>query len=341
MKVLLVCMAYDYGNRARGHSYEYYNFLDSLKSMGHTVDLFDYMEEMARLGKPGMNAALVARAEEMRPDVAVFSLYTDQLEPSAVRAVSTHAKTLCFFHDDTWRREFSRSWAPNFDYFTSSDFECKRKYQRIGLNHIIHFPFGVNEGLYKPIDVEKKYDVSFVGGWHPYREWLIGRLRRANISVEVAGNRWPRGILPHPEMVRMFNESRINLNFSNSSSWDVRYLAQSPKAILTRLRSKKDVEQIKARHFEISACRAFQLSYYVDGIERCYRIGEEIAVYLDPDDLIDKVRYYLADDALRENMAEAAYQRTLVEHTYAKRFDRVFSEMGLAGGGIPTVGLGV
>lgn len=329
MKILLVCMAYDYGDRARGHSYEYYNFLDSLKSMGHVVELFDYMEEMASLCKTEMNKALVARAAEMSPDVAVFSLYTDQLEPEAVRAVAKYTKTLCFFHDDTWRRDFSRSWAPNFDYFTSSDFECKRKYQRIGLNHIIHFPFGVNEALYRPMDVEKKYDVSFVGGWHPYREWLIGRLRRANINVEVAGYRWSRGILRHPDMVRLFSESRINLNFSNSSSWDVRYLAQSPRAVLTRLRSKKDVEQIKARHFEINACRAFQLSYYVDGLERCYRIGEEIAVYLDPDDLVDKIRYYLADDALRENMAESAYQRTLAEHTYAKRFDRVFSEMGL------------
>lgn len=334
MKVLLVCMEYDYGVQARGRSYEYYNFLDSLKLMGHTVELFDYMEEMGRYGKAEMNSALVARAKEMRPDVAVFSLYTDQLEPEAVKAVGKHTKTLCFFHDDTWRRDFSRFWAPNFDYFTSSDFECKRKYQRIGLNHIIHFPFGVNEELYRPMDVIKKYDVSFVGGWHPYREWLIGKLRRANIKVEVAGHRWPRGILPHPEMVQMFNESRINLNFSNSSSWDARYLLQSPKAIVNRVRSGKNVEQIKARHFEINACRAFQLSYYVDGLERCYRIGEEIAVYLDPDDLVEKVRYYLADDELRENMAKAAYQRTLAEHTYAKRFSRVFSEMGLSGQGV-------
>jgi spore maturation protein CgeB len=96
-----------------------------------------------------------------------------------------------------------------------------------------------------------------------------------------------------------------------------------------RWRSPKDFEQIKARHFEINGCRGFQLSYYVDGLEHCYEIGKEIAVYLSPDDLIDKIRYYLADDALRESIALAGYQRTLNEHTFRQRFERVFSAMGL------------
>lgn len=331
MKILLVCMQYDYGVPERGHSYEYYNFLASLRSAGHEVELFDYMGELKRLGKEVMNQALVKRAQESRPDVAVFSLYTDQLLPDYVDQVRTYTKTLCFFHDDTWRTEFSRFWAPHFDHFTSADFECRRKYERLGLPHIIHFPFGVNEALYRPLNVEKKYDVSFVGGWHPYREWLIKRLRQANVRVEVAGYGWPRGILPHEDMVRMFNESRINLNLSNSNSWDIRYLSTSLRGAVARFRSRKSVEQLKARIFEINACRAFQLSYYVDGLERCYRIGSEMAVYLDADDLVDKVRYYLADDVLRESMAACAYERTLDEHTYVKRFSRVFAQMGLPG----------
>lgn len=328
MKILLVCMEYDYGDRSRGRSYEYYNFFESLKATGYDVELFDYMEELRRLGKAAMNDALLDRVTAMKPDVAIFSLYTDQLTPEAVDKVGEHAQTLCFFHDDTWRVDFSRSWAPHFHYFTSPDFESKRKYERLGMHHSLHMPFGANEARYKPLGLEKKYDVSFIGAWHPYREWLIKRVEKAGISVYVAGYRWPNGIVAHEEMVKIFNESRINLNLSNSSSWDARFLASSPRALLNRLRSKKSVEQLKARHFEINACRAFQLSYYVDGLERCYRLGEEMAIYLDPDDLVEKVRYYLDDDALRNRMADAAYERTMSEHTYAKRFARVFYEMG-------------
>lgn len=330
MKILHVSMRYDYGDRARGESYEYHNFFDGLKRAGHDVELFDFMEETARQGKKKMNAALLARAASFAPDVALVSLYTDQFVPETMDKLRDITKTLCFFHDDMWRREFARAWAPHFDAFTSSDFEAVNKYRRIGLDHIIHFPFGVNEALYKPTHAAKKYDVAFVGQWHPYREWLIRRIRKAGIDVKVAGYGWPGGPVGFDDMVSIFNESRINLNLSNSTSWDTRYLASSLRALRSRLRSTKTVEQLKARHFELNACDAFQLSYYVDGLERCYRIGEEIAVYLDPDDLVDKVKYYLADKDLTSKIAAAGYSRTLADHTYSKRFQGVFAQMDLA-----------
>lgn len=331
MKILLVCMEYDYGDPSRGRSYEYYNFFDSLRTQ-HTVEIFDYMQLLKSHGKTAMNEMLVERVAKGRFDVAIFSLYTDQVEADAVERVRNHTRTLCFFHDDTWRRDFVRFWAPRFDFFTSSDYECRTKYNNAGLPHVIHFPFGANERLYLPLSLPKIHDVSFVGGWNPARDWLIRRLRKVGLSVATAGYGWPEGIVAHDAMVRMFNASRINLNLTNSRCWDVRMLASRPLSGLRQLRSPKDVEQIKARHFEISSCGAFQLSYYVEGLERAYRIGEEIGVYADPDDMIEKVRYYLANDELRESMAGAAYQRTIKDHTFHQRFNQVFAQMGLHDG---------
>lgn len=330
MKILLVCMQYDYGEPARGYSYEYYNFFLSLQALGHNVTLFDYMGELKTLGKEGMNQRLLALASETRPDLAMFSLYTDQFEVETVEQLRQYTRTLCFFHDDTWRVEFSQFWARHFDYFTTPDVYGIRKYAALGLPTAIHFPFGCNENLYRKIEGEKKYDVSFVGAWHPYREWLIKRLQKADVSVYAVGYRWPVGIVEHAEMVAIFNQSRININMSNSASWDARYLASSPRALLNRIRSSKSVEQLKARHFEINGCGAFQLSYYVEGLERYYAIGDEIGVYLDPDDLLNKVKYYLANPSEREAVAAAGYQRTLEAHTFKSRFEQVFARMGLA-----------
>lgn len=329
MKIFLVCMEYDYGDSLRGHSYEYYNFYQSLKDLGHDVILFDYMAELKRLGRAEMNRKLLGIVQASRPDLAMFSLYTDQFDPATVKQLKNYTRTLCFFHDDTWRVEFSQFWARHFDFFTTPDVYGERKYAAIGLPNAIHFPFGCNEKIYRKIGVPKKYDVSFVGAWHPYREWLIKRLRKAGFKVETAGYRWPSGIASHEQMVALFNESRINLNLSNSASWDARYLLSSPRALVNRIRSPKSVEQLKARHFEINGCGGFQLSYYVEGLERQYEIGAEIAVYLDPDDLLQKVKLYLADKALRETIAEAGYARTMQNHTFKNRFCHVFDRMGL------------
>jgi spore maturation protein CgeB len=323
-------MEYDYGDPSRGRSYEYYNFYQSLKDLGHDVSLFDYMAEFKRLGKTEMNHQLLARVQSSKPDLAMFSLYTDQLDPTTVSQLRKYTRTLCFFHDDTWRVEFSQFWARHFDFFTTPDVYGERKYAAMGLVNAIYFPFGCNEKLYRKTIVPKKYDVSFVGAWHPYREWLIQRLRKVGLNVQALGYRWPGGIVSHEQMVSLFNESRINLNMSNSASWDARYLLASPRALINRIRSPKAVEQLKARHFEINGSGGFQLSYYVEGLERHYEIGTEIGVYLDPDDLLQKVKLYLANDDLRESVARAGHLRTLAEHTFQKRFARVFERMGLA-----------
>jgi len=243
-----------------------------------------------------------------------------------------YTKTFCFFHDDTWRVEYSRYWAKQFDYFSTPDLHGELKYRKLGLESAIHFPFGCNERIFRRMDIVKRYDVSFVGGWHPYREWLIDRIRKAGISVEVMGYRWPKGEVDQDGMVKIFNASKINLNLTNSASWDIRYLASSSRAFINRIRSKKNIEQMKARIFEVNGCGAFQLSYYVEGLASCYEIDNEIAVYADADDLIEKIKFYLVNEKLRSSIAEAAYLRTSRDHTYSKRFRNVFARMRLENG---------
>jgi spore maturation protein CgeB len=158
---------------------------------------------------------------------------------------------------------------------------------------------------------------------------LIKRLEKNGIDVEVLGHHWPNGEIDQDGMVRVFNESRINLNLSNSAPWDVRYLMSSPRGLINRLHSKKNIEQLKARIFEVNGCGSFQLSYYVEGLESCYDINREIGVYTDPDDLVEKVKFYLAHAELRESIAAAGLARTLHEHTFNQRFHKVFQIMGL------------
>lgn len=332
MRILLSCMLHTYGDNTRELSFEYFNFYQVLKQMGHEVELFDYAAEIKALGKDAMNQKLLARVQAWQPAMTLFSLYTDQFDPLVVEQLRSYTKTLCFFHDDTWRVEYSRFWAKHFDFFTTPDVYGEMKYREIGLPSAIYFPFGANENISRKLDTQKKYDVSFVGGWHPYREWLIGRMLNAGINIAVFGYRWPNGEIDQEGMIKVFNESRINLNLSNSAPWDARYLVTSPRGLINRLISKKNVEQMKARIFEVSGCGAFQLSYYVEGLANCYGIDKEVAVYADADDLIEKIKFYLKHAALREEMAEAAYQRTIKEHTFAIRFHQVFERMGLLNG---------
>ena len=328
MKMLLACAQYNYGDPGRGHSYEYVQFFQTLQQMGIDVRLFDTLGEEKQHGRAAMNARLQAASHDQ--DLVMVSLCNDELLPETLARIRSKCKTFGFFHDDTWRVEYSRYWARHFDFFSTPDFHGVRKYQRLGLPNAIYLPFGCNEKVYPPAAPEVKQDieVSFVGAWHPYREWLLRRLRRRGLDVKAYGYRWPEGQIDHQQMVSIFQRSQISLNLSNSASWDLRYLFGHRRALINRLRSPKTGEQIKGRHFEVNACKGFQLSFYTDGLEHCFLLGEEIGIYLDADDLVSKTIYYLEDPELRAQIAKAGHQRVLRDHTYSGRFYAAFARMG-------------
>lgn len=333
LKLLLVCMEHNYGDPARGRSYEYYSFFETLQQLGVDIRLYDFASELKARGKDPMNAHLLETARDWCPDVVMFSLYTDEILEKTVKAMRGMAKTLCFFHDDTWRVDWSMKWAGIFDWFTTPDVYGSARYTQAGLTNFIPFPFGCNEKTYRKLEGSRfKYDVSFVGAWHPYREWIIKRLRKAGIEAHGFGFGWPSGPVSQNEMIRIFNETKVNLNLSNSASWDIRYLLSSPRALINRLRSPKTIEQLKARIFELNCCGSFQLSYYVEGLERYFAIGDEIGIYLDSDDLVRKAKLYLEDAGRRDRIASAGQARALRDHTFRARFRAAFEKMGVVSG---------
>jgi len=326
MKILIVAMLHDYGIPERGYSFEYYNFYQALKPH-YDVSFFDFMGSFRKNGKQRMNDELLAEIKSAKPDAAIFFPYTDQFIPETIAAAGEHAATICYFYDTAWRVAYSQFWAKHFKWVTTPDIWGTRRFAEAGIKNAIYSPFGCSPAIYKNEALPKIHDVSFVGLYHPRRAWLIKKLRKAGFNVYVRGAGWPEGQVAQEDLVRLFNQSRINLNLSNSSSWDLRYLMSSPRALTNTLRSAKNREQLKGRHFEINSCGAFQLSYYVEGLESCYGIGKELAVFDGPEDLVEKVRYYLGHDAEREAVARAGQERTLRDHALESRVAEILGHI--------------
>jgi spore maturation protein CgeB len=339
-RVLFVASLYNNGIEAHGLSYEYYNLYKPLEQAVGNVETFDFMQKAHDLGRQRMNESLLEVVKRDRPQFVLVVPFMDEFEPGMMDELKKYTTTVAYFFDDMWRREYSEFWAPHFTYVTTSDVNGVRRFGEAGSANAIYSPFGCNHEIFVKMDCAKIYDVAFVGQFHPYRAWWIRQIRRAGIDVGVWGHGWGTGHVGEEDLVRIFNQARINLNLSNSTSWDLRYVLALRRPILETLRiwkrtarslkrgDSKDREQVKGRHFEISACGGFQLSFYVEGLERYYRIGEEIALYASPDDLIETIRYYLKHDEKREGIALRAYERTSREHTMVHRFRDLLGQTG-------------
>lgn len=329
MKILTVMMKYDYGVEQRGYSYEYYNVHLPLCNVAgeNNVISFDFFAEFNRNGKAAMSKKLKEFIKTEKPDVSIFCLFEDEFDESVLDEIRSFTKTVAYFFDDPWRQDFVKRWIKHFDYFTTSDYYSLMSYHSEGIKNVIHCPFGYNENIYKKLNVEKIYDVSFVGGYSGYREWIIHLLKKNGINVNVFGRGWGNkgGWISQEQMVMIFNQSKINLNLSNDLSRDYRFLVyslRSLKAVKKTLRLKKNKEMIKGRHFEINACGGFQLSYFVPGLNLVYEIDKEIAVYEDPAQLPRMIKLFLKNDDYIKSIAENGYKRSLAEHSaqnYIKR----------------------
>ncbi|MNR51045.1 hypothetical protein D3C85_1706570 [compost metagenome] len=56
-----------------------------------------------------------------------------------------------------------------------------------------------------------------------------------------------------------------------------------------------------------------------------YTVGEEIDTFSSPQEMMDKIRYYLTHEEKRRDMALRAFERTLKDHTYTKRLNQLLT----------------
>lgn len=338
MIVLIVSIKFDsYKSPVNSFSEDY--FEKPIRNLGHNVLTFDFMERYLAVGREAMNIELLETIKRDKPYISLFVVNQNEFLPEIIDEINNHTITLGYYFDDTWRIAYSNFWAGHFKFVTTSAINGINIWRNRGCNNFIYSPFACNHEEFKKTGETKKYDVSFVGGYHPYRAWCIQKLRGAGINVNVWGIGWKAGTLDQAGMVEIFNQSKINLNLSNNESFDLRFVFCLSRPILESLRvikktfnslikqDAKTLEMVKARHFEINSCGGFQLSFYAEGLEQHYRIGEEIAIYQSADEMIEKVKYYLDNEKEREEIAMNGYERTLKDHTLQQRFTNLFNDI--------------
>jgi spore maturation protein CgeB len=333
VKILFVAGKDDYGDPARGPSFEETNFHDTLKHMRDVeVMHYDFVGVMQAKGQGFMNEDLLRAYREARPDLVFFFLIEDEIHKETISTMSAAGNSVTFnwFADDHWRFDhYTRHWAPLFNWVSTTAASALPKYRRLRMANVIKTQWGFNNFSYRPTPSEPAHDITFVGQVHGDRQQTIEGLREANLRVETWGHGWESGRLEQKEMVRVFGTSRINLNLANSS---IATPKVRPIRALQRLMGQDPwalTQQIKGRHFEIPGCGGFQLSSSVGHIEDYFVPDQEIALFDSPEEMADRAAFYLSHDDERRKIAAAGALRAEREHSYETRFRELFKAMSL------------
>lgn len=328
-----------------GSSFDHANLYESLSRMKNIDLTYIPSDEADGIGAKAYNEKLLRAVEEKKPDLFLAVMTNEKLDPVVLKKIKSMTTSAGWFCDDHSSFFLNTTrWGHFFTWCITMYSKVIPEYKKRGIP-VIGAQLAANHWLFHPLTERRyNYEVTFVGGWYHHRGLVIDKLRHAGIDVKTWGPGWPEGRVSDEEMIRIMQTSKINLDINPPSS----HIGIKPLAALfvrrqngkfrfvgNRLGANIKLWQgqrtpvIKSRTFNCLAARAFTITQMTHDLPEYYDINKEIVSYRTTDELIEKIKYYLAHDAERETIAQAGYERTLRDHTYEKRFTDIFHKMGL------------
>ncbi len=273
--------------------------------------------------------AAMARIVPFRPDIVLVLAQAPLLAPALDVLRERGIATAFWFVEDFRHMDYWRGTAPKYDYFFAiQEGGFLERLREAGARNAAFLPMAASPGVHRKVELspgeaeEFGSDVSFVGaGYYNRRRMFEGLV---DLDFRIWGNEW--GGCPNlapfirrggarvgtEDTVKIFNASRINVNLHSSSYHE----GVNP-----------DGDFVNPRTFEIAACGAFQLVDHRKGLDRFFRIGEEVACFEDLAGLRAQIARYLANPREREAVAEKGRRRVLRDHTYERRMEEMIGFM--------------
>ncbi len=174
-------------------------------------------------------------------------------------------------------------------------------------------PFGVHKEQIPLAQRTFPADVCLVGTAYPARIEFLKNFSHRKLAL--AGPGWDKtdyARIARPpvsiiEMVRMFNESKVNLNPHN-----------------------KGLMVPNVRFFEIPASKSFQLVNDRDEFTSFFVPKKEMVMYKDEAECKEMADYYIDHDEERTKITQAGYARIIKDHTIKHRLEKMLKILKLS-----------
>jgi hypothetical protein len=270
-------------------------------------------------GKRELNIKFLRIIKREKPDYLIFCDRYNEIEIDTIKKIkeiSPNTKTILEQGDDDLRfDDWGRYLALFFDYVMTTKKETEI-YKKENINDVF-FLLGTDPNFYRPLNLEKKYDVTFIGKPIADRYDYIKFLKEHGVNIRLFGGEWSKhpdlkdiwgGVLFGEDFIKVINQSKINLNFSKT------------------FYEKGKQGQLKGRILEVPACGSFLLNEYTDKNLEFINNRKQIN-FRNRKELLEKIDYYLKHEKERETIAKEMHEYVIKHHSWEFIFSNFFKKI--------------
>lgn len=294
----------------------------ALERLGCTVTAFDLLSSggwLARWRGTGLLERLGRTIAQAVPDV-VLVLEGRQLAPALVTELRQT-------HDAVWANWFSEgrrsldaihTLGPSYDVVCIGGTNAATRLAESMGTAVSYLPPGCDPSVHRPLRSRDRFraNVVFAGSATPYREQVLTELVEFGLAVWGPGWRrtklrdYCRGeLLEHADYVRAYAGASVAVDVP----WDDAEILDSG---CTR------------RIFELAAIGIPQISFGCGDVERHFDAGTEVLTCHSAADLKKLTAELLHNRPWAEQLAQAARQRAIGQHTYVHRMGTLLETLG-------------
>lgn len=214
----------------------------------------------------------------------------------------------------------------NFLFFKDS-YTVKMLTEQYNLKNVNYLPECCNPKYHKNIEVsdqEKRHygcDITTYGNPHTIRTAFFYKLLDSGYKIKIWGHQPPNWL--------------IDTKIKSLYTGEYVYNESKAKAVLAarinlNTLHPTEINSLNARTFEIAGIGGFQILHWRAGLANLFEDGKELVSFNNFEDLIEKIKFYLKNDNLRNEIAKDGQKRAYNEHTYLIRLklllDTVFGD---------------
>lgn len=323
-KILFIALKYYDADLDKGFSYEYCNFYKNLKKY-FSVDFLAIDEIIQKKGYGYLNSLILEKSEKY--NFLFFFMYKDDFNLKTLLKIkhNKNVKSIAWMSDDHWRYDiYGKKYIGYFDLVVTTCEDSFKKYKKFGQKTFLGFWATDGKGYNK--NNKFKYAISFVGKKYGSREKYIKYLQYKKFPIKCFGLGWGKNSFFSGNIRKIFSQSLINLNFSESSTGltlrnvfkvffhkktNGYYYFNNPLKYFLYFKTfcLNNSNQIKGRVFEIISTKSFLLTEYHKDLSKFFKIGEEIDCFHNKKDLLQKISYYSKNINKVNLMSQKAYTK--------------------------------